>query len=101
VSFRRAGAEATRYRLREHGPGGESAIGASRSTVAIAQPEGATEIARLYANLNRPDSAFLWLDRAYERRAAALWRLKWDSAWKPIRSDPRFQELLKKVGLVG
>lgn len=51
------------------------------------------------ARLGRVDEAFAALDRAYERREHYLLTLNIDPDWDPIRADPRFGELIKKVGL--
>ena len=56
-------------------------------------------VALIYANLNDPDHAFQWLDRAVEDRSHWLVWLKLDARWQPIRSDARFDGLVKKVGL--
>ncbi|MBI4502851.1 MAG: tetratricopeptide repeat protein [Gemmatimonadetes bacterium] len=57
-------------------------------------------VARLYANLGQMDSAFAWLDRLYTRRSSQLIWLNWDRAWLPLRSDPRFNDLIKRIGLI-
>src|ERR1700675_2175462 len=57
----------------------------------------ASEIAAIYASLGDSDQAMDWLERAYEERfnPAVLLRPGYD----PLRSDPRFQDLLRRVGL--
>jgi hypothetical protein len=54
-------------------------------------------MAGIYAALGDRDSAFQWLDRAYDRRI--IWFLKVHPAMDPLRDDPRYTELLKKTGL--
>ena len=56
-------------------------------------------IAELYADLGDEDQAFRWLNTAYQERDRGLLRLKTDVLLDPIRSDPRFAELARKVGL--
>jgi eukaryotic-like serine/threonine-protein kinase len=56
-------------------------------------------IGRLYADLGNKDQAFRWLNTAYQERDALLEGLKTDSLLDPLRSDPRFAELARKVGL--
>ena len=56
-------------------------------------------IADLYADLGDKDQAFRWLDTAREERDYLLTGLKTDFSLDPIRSDPRFAELVRKVGL--
>jgi serine/threonine protein kinase/tetratricopeptide (TPR) repeat protein len=57
------------------------------------------ELATLYASLGDKDCAFQWLDAAYRDRNLGLMRLNSDFLLDPIRSDPRFSELVRKVGL--
>jgi len=56
-------------------------------------------IADLYADVGDKDQAFRWLDTAREERDYLLTGLKTDFSLDPIRSDPRFAELVRKVGL--
>jgi serine/threonine protein kinase/tetratricopeptide (TPR) repeat protein len=56
-------------------------------------------IASLYADLGDKDRAFRWLNTAYQERDLNLLGLKTDFRLDPIRSDPRFAELVRMVGL--
>ena len=56
-------------------------------------------IGTIYAALGETDMAFEWLDRGYEIRSQDLMRLKIDPGFDPLRSDPRYAALLRKVGL--
>ena len=56
-------------------------------------------IAEDYADLGDKEQAFQWLNTAYQERDSSLIRLKTFPAFDPIRSDPRFAELVRKVGL--
>jgi tetratricopeptide (TPR) repeat protein len=56
-------------------------------------------IASIYAQLGDEDQAFSWLNAAYQQRDLLLLGLKTDFLLDPIRSDPRFAELVRKVGL--
>jgi serine/threonine-protein kinase len=60
---------------------------------------GPDSIALLYVGLGDNDQAFAWLDRAYEESSADLVRLKVEPTCDPLRSDPRFAELLRRIGL--
>ena len=62
---------------------------------------GTYEIALVYAGLGRKDEAFTWLEKAYQVRDKGLTFLKMDPCVDPLRSDPRFQNLLHRVGLGG
>jgi hypothetical protein len=49
--------------------------------------------------LGDKDQSFLWLNTAYQERDNELEGLKTDFLLDPLRSDPRFAELVRKVGL--
>ena len=55
--------------------------------------------AMVYAGLGDKDRAFAYLDSAYLDRSRELIFLKVAARWDGLRSDPRFQVLLRKVGL--
>jgi tetratricopeptide (TPR) repeat protein len=57
------------------------------------------ELASLYAALGDKEAAFASLNKAYEEHDLQLQFLKVDPSYDPLRDDPRFQELLNKVGL--
>lgn len=56
-------------------------------------------VALVHAALGQPDSAFVWLDRAVQERTHWLVWLNRDSRWRPLRGDPRFGALVRRVGL--
>lgn len=60
---------------------------------------GRYEIALVYAGLKDKDNAFTWLEKAYEARDKGLTYLKVDPCLDPLRDDPRFKDLEKRVGL--
>jgi eukaryotic-like serine/threonine-protein kinase len=53
----------------------------------------------LYTGLGEKERAFFWLDKAYQEHSTWLIYLKEYPDFDPLRSDPRFQEMLKKVNL--
>ena len=55
-------------------------------------------IAADYAMLGETDKAFEWLDKAF-REGPNLMYLKVDDNFEPLRSEPRFQELVRRIGL--
>jgi len=55
--------------------------------------------ALIYAGLGEKDSAFLGLEGAFEERATDLLGLKTAAIYDPLRSDPRFDDLLKRMRL--
>ena len=61
--------------------------------------DSAYQIAQAYAFRGETDKAFEWLERAYEQRDGGLTDLKVDPLLRPLRHDPRYTELLKKMRL--
>ncbi len=59
----------------------------------------AYSIAALYADLGDKNEAFQWLKTAYQERDWHMEGLKTDFVLDPLRSDPRFADLVRKVGL--
>jgi TolB-like protein/Tfp pilus assembly protein PilF len=60
---------------------------------------GRYEIALIYAGLGEKDEAFQWLEKAYAAHDKGLTYLKIDPCMDPLRSDPRFHDLIRRVGL--
>ncbi|HEX6732802.1 MAG TPA: tetratricopeptide repeat protein [Pyrinomonadaceae bacterium] len=56
-------------------------------------------IALVYNGLGKHDEALTWLERAYAQHSPAMVFLKVEPKWNNLRSDPRFQDLLKRMGL--
>ena len=56
-------------------------------------------IALLYAGLGDRDQAFAWLEKAYEARSSNLLYLKVSPRYDSLRADPRFADLVRRVGL--
>ncbi len=56
-------------------------------------------VAMVYVGLGEKDLAFEWLEKAYEARSEHLGWLKVDARMDPLRSDPRFAELMRRIGL--
>ncbi|NYF80242.1 TPR end-of-group domain-containing protein [Granulicella arctica] len=59
---------------------------------------GRYEIALVYAGLGDKDGAFGWLEKAFAAHDKGLTYLKIDPCMDPLRSDPRFQDLVRRVG---
>jgi tetratricopeptide (TPR) repeat protein len=53
-------------------------------------------IAVVYVALNDKESAFKWLEIAYQRRLGVLW-LKLNQ-YEPLRADPRYADLVRRIG---
>jgi TolB-like protein/DNA-binding winged helix-turn-helix (wHTH) protein/Flp pilus assembly protein TadD len=56
-------------------------------------------VALVYAALGDTDKTFSWLDKAYDAKSSFVTTLKFWSVFDPIRSDPRFTDLIRRVGL--
>jgi TolB-like protein/Flp pilus assembly protein TadD len=52
----------------------------------------------LYAALGKTDEAFRWLEKAYQERNWGMLMLKTWPFWDPLRSDPRFDDLVRRMG---
>ena len=57
--------------------------------------------ADMYASIGEKDLAFEWLERLYEKRGAGLVLLRADPVYDPLRSDPRFKDLLRRINYPG
>jgi len=57
------------------------------------------DIALIYTALGEKDTAFDWLKKAVNERSTFLVYSKWEPRLDPLRSDPRFGQMLKKIGL--
>jgi len=53
----------------------------------------------IYIALGDKDQAFAWLEKAYAERSTGLTSLKVSPTYDPLRSDPRFADLMRRVGL--
>jgi TolB-like protein/tetratricopeptide (TPR) repeat protein len=60
---------------------------------------GKYEIALVYAGLGEKDEAFAWLEKSFAARDKGLTYLKIDPCLDPLRSDSRFRDLVRRVGL--
>jgi TolB-like protein/Tfp pilus assembly protein PilF len=58
-------------------------------------------IAVIHAALGEKDEALAWLEKGYEDRSGWLIYLKVDPMFAPLRADPRFADLVRRVGLPG
>jgi eukaryotic-like serine/threonine-protein kinase len=59
----------------------------------------AFNFALIHIGLGKRDQAFEWLEKAYEERSSWLVSLKVEPLFDSIRSDPRFADLVRRVGL--
>jgi len=62
-------------------------------------PGSAYHIAEVYARRGETDAAFKWLEQAFARHDSELLWLKIGISWRPLRRDPRYVDLLHRMGL--
>jgi hypothetical protein len=55
-------------------------------------------VATFHVALGEKDQAIRELNKAYDRRENDLYWLKTDPLFDPLRDDPRFKELIARVG---
>jgi tetratricopeptide (TPR) repeat protein len=56
-------------------------------------------VALVYAALGEKDKAFYWLEKSYTLKSSFMTTLKFWSVFDPLRADPRFVDLVRRVGL--
>jgi TolB-like protein/DNA-binding winged helix-turn-helix (wHTH) protein/Flp pilus assembly protein TadD len=56
-------------------------------------------VAGVYVGLGQKEEAFEWLEKAYQVHARDLLELKYDPHFTNLRSDPRFTDLVRRIGL--
>ena len=77
-----------------------SFVAALADLIANAAREGfAYQIAEVYALRNEKDKAFEWLQTALDDRDAGMLGLLTDPLLRGLRDDPRYKNLVAKVGL--
>ena len=59
----------------------------------------AQDIASVYAGLGEKDLAFTWMEKGFQDRSGQLGRSRWEPQFELLRSDPRFADLLRRMGL--
>lgn len=63
------------------------------------EPSSKEHIAMIYTYLGEKNDALTWLERSYNEHSIYLLVFVFDPLFDPLRSEPRFQALLKKMGL--
>ena len=58
-----------------------------------------TDFAKIHAGLGNKDEAFAWLEKAYAERESRMEFIKTDPNYDSLHSDPRFQEMLRRLNL--
>jgi serine/threonine protein kinase/Flp pilus assembly protein TadD len=57
------------------------------------------DVAGIYAGLGDKDQVFIWLEQDFQARVGPLSRIRWEPPFESVRSDPRFADLLRRMGL--
>ena len=55
--------------------------------------------AGVYAGLGEKDQAFAWLERDFEQRSGQLPFITYWFSFEALRSDPRYADLVRRMGL--
>lgn len=80
--------------------GGIKGFWETRLQYLLEEPEvRAYSVATAYARIGDHDRALAWLEKLSAERGAWIRGLKVQPQWDPLRANPRFQDLLRRVGL--
>ena len=67
--------------------------------LSLGKPVSYGAVALVCAALGDDDKAFYWLEKAFEQKSSFMTTVRYWSAFDHLRSDPRFQDLITRVGL--
>jgi TolB-like protein/Tfp pilus assembly protein PilF len=56
-------------------------------------------VALIYVGLGDKDRAFEWMEKAFEERSSSMMLIKVAPWWDPLRDDPRYHDLLRRMNL--
>jgi hypothetical protein len=56
-------------------------------------------VAAVYAGLDEKDQAFACLEKAYKQHEQGFVVMRREPMFDPLRADPRYQDLLRRLGL--
>ena len=57
------------------------------------------DLAVVHIGLGEKDQAFTWIEKAYQVRSGNMSYLSWDIFYDSLRADPRYVDLLRRIGL--
>ena len=86
---------------RAHRPAEALAVVERMQMQTMASDVAATDVAIVYTALGRFDDAFVWLEKAFQKREDGLCDLRAERWWDPLRHDPRFVDLIRRIGIPG
>jgi tetratricopeptide (TPR) repeat protein len=88
---------------RAYQTGGVRALLRERQRVLMSQSDSYYRapyiVARIHAVLGENDQALVWFERAMRQRDDFISHINVDPEFDKLRADPRFQQLLKRIGL--
>jgi len=56
-------------------------------------------LSAVYVGLGEKDKAFEWLEKDFQARNGKLVEIRWQVQSEALRNDPRYKDLLKRMGL--
>ncbi|MBA3650348.1 MAG: hypothetical protein H0W66_02415 [Chthoniobacterales bacterium] len=56
-------------------------------------------LASIWDGLGDRDQAFAWLEKDFQQHSAELQAITWRVQFRPIRRDPRYADLIRRMGL--
>lgn len=59
----------------------------------------AADVGAVFAGLGDKDGAFTWLEKDFQGRDGRLARIRYHMPYEPLRTDPRYADLLRRMGL--
>jgi hypothetical protein len=59
----------------------------------------AQDFAAVYAGLGEKDQAFAWLEKDFQGRSGLLAWIRWTPPFDSLRNDPRYADILRRMGL--
>ena len=78
--------------------GWEGSMRASAELLASIEGFSPNAIARFYSLAGDTDEAFAWLEEGYRRREPLMLNVKGQPSFDPLRADPRFDDLVRRIG---
>ena len=61
-------------------------------------PASPAMVAGIYLLLGDKDETFKWLEKGFLQRDGFLLELKHGSEWQSLRGDPRYEDLVRRIG---
>ena len=70
-----------------------------QKNTAEAGEESPSSMADIYARMGEKDKAFYWLEKVFDTRDPAVLQFKVEPIYDSLRDDPRYPELVRRIGL--